>query len=61
MLSGLEPFQSKKYPLEKHPRYKYLADGGAEIFDFNRRNELMIEDYFDNTSQIISIQLDETV
>lgn len=61
MLSGLDPFKSKKYPLEKHPRYKYLADGGAEIFDFDRRNELMIEDIFSNTKQVISIELDEAV
>lgn len=61
MLSGLDPFKSKKFPLEKHPRYKYLADGGAEIFDFNRRNELMIEDFFSNVKQVVSIELDEAV
>lgn len=61
MLSGLDPFKSKKYPLEKHPRYKYLADGGAKIFDFERRNELMIEDFFSNTEQVISIELDEAI
>ena len=59
MLSGVEPFQSKKYPLEEHPRYKYLADGGADMFSYERRNELIIEDFFDNTEQIVSIQLDE--
>lgn len=61
MLSGLEPFKSKKYPLEKHPRYKYLSDGGAELFSYERRNELIIEDFFDNTSQVVSIQLDEAI
>lgn len=61
MLSGVEPFQSKKYPLEKHPRYQYLADGGAELFSFERRNELVLEDFFDNTEQVVSIQLDESV
>ncbi len=61
MLSGLDPFISKKYPLEKHPRYKYLADGGARIFNFERRNELEIEKFFDNTNQIISIELDEDI
>ena len=58
MLSGLEPFKSKKYPLEKHPRYKYLADGGAELFSFERRNELNIEEFFDNTSQVVTIEID---
>lgn len=61
MLSGLEPFKSKKYPLEKHPRYKYLSDGGAELFSYERRNELIIEEFFDNTSQVVSIQLDEAI
>lgn len=61
MLSGVEPFKSKKYPLEKHPRYKYLADGGAELFSFERRNELILENFFDNTEQVVSIQLDESV
>ncbi len=61
MLSGIEPFKSKKYPLEKHPRYKYLADGGADIFDFSKRNELIIEDIFSNTNQAVSIELDEDV
>lgn len=60
-LSGLEPFQSKKYPLEKHSRYQYLADGGAEYFSFERRNELLVEDFFENTSQVISIELDEVI
>lgn len=61
MLSGLEPFKSKKYPLEKHPRYQYLSDGGAELFSYERRNELIIEDFFDNTNQVVSIQLDEAI
>lgn len=61
MLSGLEPFKSKKYPLEKHPRYQYLSDGGAELFSYERRNELMIEEFFDNTNQVVSIQLDEAI
>lgn len=60
MISGVEPFKSKKYPLEKHPRYKYLADGGAAIFNIERRNELSIKNFFKNTKQVISITLDDT-
>ena len=61
MLSGLDPFKSKKYPLEKHPRYQYLADGGAQMFDYDRRNELIVEEFLDNSEQIISIELDEAI
>ena len=61
MLSGIEPFKSKKYPLEKHPRYQYLADGGAKLFSYEYRNELVLEEFFSNANQVVSIQLDEAI
>lgn len=61
MLSGVEPFRSNKYPLEKHPRYQFLADCGAEYFSFERRNELLVDSFFENTNQVISIELDEAI
>lgn len=61
MLSGIEPFKSKKYPLEKHPRYQYLADGGAELFSYDIRNERTLEEFFSNANQVVSIKLDEAI
>lgn len=31
MLRGCAPFFSDKYPIEKHPRYKYLADANPKL------------------------------
>lgn len=60
-LSGVEPFKSKKYPLEQHPRYKYLADGGAPIFSYDRRNEVAAKEYFQDVQQIITLDLDDEI
>ncbi len=61
MLSGVEPFKSKKYPLEKHKRYKYLADGGAPLFSYEVRNKVILEKFFENTEKIISIELSDSL
>lgn len=61
MLSGVEPFKSKKYPLEKHKRYKYLADGGAPLFSYEVRNKVVLEKFFENTKKIISIDLSDSI
>jgi len=34
LITGLPPFKSKKYPTSKHKRFKQIADGGREKFDF---------------------------
>lgn len=61
MLSGVEPFKSKKYPLEKHKRYKYLADGGSPLFTYERRNQVFIEEIFENTDKVITIDLSDSI
>lgn len=61
MLSGIEPFKSKKYPLEKHPRYQYLSDGGAPLFSYKERNKVTIEKFFENTKRVITIDLSESI
>lgn len=33
---GKPPFKDKKYPLEKHPRYKYHSEGEKNWFDINK-------------------------
>lgn len=33
---GKRPFKDKKYPLEKHPRYKYHSDGKKYWFDVDK-------------------------
>lgn len=64
-VSGVNPFKSKKYPLEKHRRYKLLADGEGNDFTFDMRNDLLhtsvVEKFFENTSKIISIELDDAI
>lgn len=60
-LSGVEPFKSKKYPLEKHPRYKYLADGGSPLFSYKRRNEVAVKEYFKDVKQVITLELSEEI
>lgn len=60
-LSGIEPFKSKKYPLEKHPRYKYLADGGSPLFNYKRRNEVEVKEYFKDVKQVITLDLSDEI
>ena len=61
MLSGVQPFKSKKYPLEKHPRYKLLADGGAPLFSFERRNTEYISQQYKGVDTVISIDLPKEI
>lgn len=38
---GRKPFKDNKYPLEKHPRYKYHSDGNKYWFDINKYLEVI--------------------
>lgn len=57
LISGTEPFKSKKYNPSKHKRFSYLADGGKSLFDVKiaRKNES--DSFLDNVTAVQEINL----
>lgn len=46
LITGLPPFRSKKYPTQKHKRFKEISDGGSPLFDirsYQPRDDLFLE------------------
>lgn len=52
MISGIKPFFSDKYDIEKHPHYKYLSD-------YDKRNKFSINKYLNRSK--INVKPDEKV
>lgn len=52
-IRGLKPFKSKKYNIERHKRYKLLADYQKQnIFDINERDTYEIKNFFKDVKQV---------
>lgn len=59
LITGLPPFKSKKYPTEKHKRFKFTSYGGKELFDINVLPEYQKKHFFDNVKRVETVDLSE--
>ena len=58
LISGLPPFRSKKYPTNKHKRFKLIVDGGAETFTHDQLLSANKNDFLLSSKNIIDVQVD---
>ena len=59
LITGLPPFKSKKYPTDKHKRFKEIHDGGAPIFDIRQYAKQSEEKFLDHVDAVQEVQLSE--
>lgn len=59
-ISGVAPFYSRKYSLEKHPNYHLLSDADPKnIFTYERRKEYAAQSFLSTVSDVEDISLSE--
>lgn len=58
LITGLPPFRSKKYPTNKHKRFKLIVDGGAETFTHDHLIAANKDDFLRFSKNITDVEID---
>lgn len=60
IISGLPPFHSRKYDLQRHPNYKLCADADPQNhFTYEMREEKEMSNFFQDIKSVTTINLSE--
>lgn len=60
IISGLPPFHSRKYDLQRHPNYKLCADADPQNrFTYQMREEKEMSNFFQDIKSVTTINLSE--
>jgi len=59
LITHLPTFKSRKYPTEKHKRYRQIRDGGAPAFDIRLYKDTEGERFFEGVEVVREIRLSE--
>ena len=57
MISGVAPFYSRKYDLQKHPNYPLVQAQENQPFDYDRRAKMRFADFIRNVKDVKTIDL----
>lgn len=59
VISGVNPFRSRKFQTEKHKRFSYLADADkANLFDITVMNEPNVEEFLSDVKEVEEVTID---
>lgn len=59
LITGLLPFKSKKYPTDKHKRFKEIHAGGYQLYDIRKEQAKADIHFFDNVAAVQKVDLSE--
>lgn len=57
MISGVAPFYSRKYDLQKHPNYPLVQAQDNQPFDYDKRAKMRFADFIRNVKDVKTIHL----
>ena len=57
MISGVAPFYSRKYDLQKHPNYPLVQAQDNQPFDYEKRAKMRFADFIRNVKDVKTIDL----